>query len=73
MRRIVVTTPGLSVGKQGAVLTAEQLGMDDDKIDEFIEAGYGTELFGGQDPAPEQTTIDQPADQNQPAGEPNQG
>lgn len=67
MRRIVITSPGLTIGAQGTVLTAERMGMDDDRIDEFIEAGYGHELFDEVELAPEETVLDdqlaeQPAD-----------
>ena len=44
MRRFVITNPNLSVGRSGDIVTASQLNMDDDKLDEFVDAGYAMEL-----------------------------
>lgn len=45
MRRFIVTNPNLSVGRPGDVVTADQLRMTDAKLDEWVAAGFGTEVF----------------------------
>ena len=45
MREFIVTNPNLSVGKPGDVVTAEQLRMSDEKLDEWVHAGHGVEMF----------------------------
>ena len=44
MREFIVTNPNLSVGKPGDIVTAEQLNMSDDKLDEFVAAGHAVEV-----------------------------
>ena len=50
MRLFVLNSPNLSVGRQGDIVDADQLRMNPDKLDEFVAAGYATEVFEG-DPA----------------------
>jgi hypothetical protein len=44
MRRFIITNPNLSVGRSGDIVTADELKMSDDKLDEWVEAGYGLEI-----------------------------
>lgn len=44
MRQFIVTNPNLSVGRPGDIVTAEQLRMTDEKLDDWVEAGYGVEI-----------------------------
>ena len=50
MREFIVTNPNLSVGKPGDIVTAEQLKMSDDKLDEFVAAGHAVEVGEIADP-----------------------
>jgi len=45
MRSFVITMPGLSVAKPGQIRSADELDMDDDQLDAFVEAGYAQEVF----------------------------
>lgn len=51
MRTFVIVSPGLSVGRPGQHVTVEELGMDDDDIDLFCEAGHAVELYADGPPA----------------------
>lgn len=51
MRRFVVMNPNLSVGRQGDVVTADQLKMTDDKLDEWVAAHHGIEIDETPPPA----------------------
>jgi hypothetical protein len=44
MRRFIVMNPNLSVGRPGDVVTAAQLNMSDDKLDEWVAANHGIEI-----------------------------
>lgn len=44
MRSFVITRPGLSVGPVGIIVTADELVMNDDQLDAFVEAGYAVEV-----------------------------
>jgi hypothetical protein len=44
MRRFIVMNPNLSVGRQGDIVTADQLKMTDDKLDEWVAANHGIEI-----------------------------
>lgn len=44
MRRFVVMNPNLSVGRQGDVVTADQLKMTDDQLDQWVAAHHGIEI-----------------------------
>jgi hypothetical protein len=52
MRRFIITNPNLSVGKPGDEVTAAQLRMTDEKLDEFVAIGYAVEVEA-EDAAPE--------------------
>jgi len=52
MRTFVIVTPGLSVGRPGSHVRADKLHMDDDKLDEFVEAGHAIEVFDERSPRP---------------------
>ena len=43
-RRFIIVTPHQSVGKPGTVVTASQLHMSDEKLDEWVDAGHGQEI-----------------------------
>lgn len=49
MRRFVIIRPSLSAGRPGDVVTADQLHMTDDKLDEFVKIGYATEIHDADD------------------------
>ncbi len=44
MREFIITNPNLAVGSPGDIVTADQLKMTDDKLDEFVAAGYAVEV-----------------------------
>jgi hypothetical protein len=44
MRTFIIVSPGLSAGKPGTVVTAAQLHMDDEKLDQFIDVGHAVEI-----------------------------
>lgn len=44
MRRFIVMNPNLSVGRQGDVVTADQLKMDDRGLDAWVAANHGIEI-----------------------------
>lgn len=58
MRQFIVTNPNLSVGKPGDVVTSEQLHMSDEKLDEWVKAGYATEIHDGPVVVDNQTVSD---------------
>lgn len=63
MRKVVVTFPNLSAARAGEVVTAAELGMSsEDKLDDFIAAGYGTEIFGDDDDQPDDEDDDDQLD-----------
>jgi len=73
MRTFVISAPGLSMGKPGTIVGADQMRMDDDKLDAFVEAGYAVEIHDPPDRRPDDTVPDTPLD-NLAAGElPNLG
>lgn len=43
-RRFVIVTPHQSVGPPGTEVLASQLGMNDEKLDEWVDAGHATEI-----------------------------
>lgn len=53
MRSFVITMPGLSVARPGQIRSADELGMDDDQLDAFVEAGYALEVFSEEAEPPE--------------------
>ena len=63
MRTFVIQSPGLSVGRPGAVVTAVQLRMDDDKLDQFVEAGYAIEIHGPKPKQADDEVPDTPLDE----------
>ena len=52
MRRFVITNPNLSAGRPGEIVDASQLNMGDDKLDDFVDAGFAAEIFDGGDSFP---------------------
>jgi hypothetical protein len=44
MRKFVIVSPGLSVGKPGTRVTAAQLHMTDEKLDQFVDVGHAVEI-----------------------------
>lgn len=48
MRKFVILTPGLSVGRPRTTVTQAQLRMSDDKLDEFLQAGHAIEIHEDQ-------------------------
>lgn len=68
MREFIITNPNLSVGRPGDIVTADQLRMTDDKLDEWVAAGFGMEVGGISDPIawaddlPVEEPDDEPAD-----------
>ena len=44
MREFIITNPNLSVGRPGDIVTADQLKMADDKLDDFVAAGHAIEV-----------------------------
>ena len=44
MRRFIVMNPNLSVGRQGDIVTADELKMSDEKLDEWVAANHGIEI-----------------------------
>lgn len=44
MRTFIITAPGLSAGRRGDHVTLDDLGMDDETVDGWLEAGFGVEL-----------------------------
>lgn len=48
MRRFVVTNPNLSVGRPGSIVDEKQLHMTDEKLDEWVAAGYAVELHDAE-------------------------
>lgn len=63
MRIFIITSPGLSVGRPGQRRTDEQLGMTDDQIDQFCEAGHAVEVYGTEGPAVGRVAVDEPVDE----------
>lgn len=57
MRQFIVTNPNLSVGKPGDVVTSEQLGMSDEQLNVWVEAGYGIEIAPGDDIAADEPEV----------------
>lgn len=43
-RRFVIVTPHQSVGPPGTEVGASRLGMNDEKLDEWVDAGHATEI-----------------------------
>lgn len=76
MREFVITSPGLSIGRPGQHLTGEELRMDDDQLDAFVQAGYAFELSGSdeRDRAPQVSVADDvPLAQLKPRPRPRKG
>lgn len=40
----MIVSPGLSVGKPGTRVTAAQLHMTDEKLDQFVDVGHAVEI-----------------------------
>ena len=50
MREFIITNPNLSVGRPGDIVTADQLRMTDDKLDDFVAAGHALSLIHISEP-----------------------
>lgn len=44
-RRFIIRTPYQSVGRPGTEVGASRLGMTDEQLDEWVDAGHATEVF----------------------------
>lgn len=62
MRRFIITNPNLSAGRPGDVVTADELNMSDDKLDEWVKAGLGMEIQQQKSPRRQRPADDGPAD-----------
>jgi hypothetical protein len=65
MRQFVIVVPGLTLGPPGTYLNADEMHMDDDQLDAFVEARYATEIHtdnnhwtAGRVTAPDDTPLD---------------
>lgn len=47
-RRFVIVTPHQSVGVPGTEVTSQRLGMNDEQLDDWVDAGHATEIFTQQ-------------------------
>lgn len=62
MRSFVIVSPGLTLGRPGAHVGADKMGMDDDRLDAFVEAGHAIEIHDDDNPRPtgRKSTADTP-------------
>ena len=51
-RRFVIVTPHQSVGRPGTEVTASQLNMTDEQLDDWVDAGHAREIHVNTGPAP---------------------
>jgi hypothetical protein len=50
MRKFVIVSPGLSVGKPGTHVTADRLNMNDEQLDQFCDVGHAVEIHTPRPP-----------------------
>lgn len=51
-RRFVIVTPHQSIGRPGTEVTASQLNMTDEQLDDWVDAGHAREIHVRVGPAP---------------------
>lgn len=51
-RQFVIVTPHQSVGSPGTTVFASRLGMSDEQLDDWVDAGHATEIHQRRQTAP---------------------